>query len=124
MTLPMMHSSTLAGSMPARATASRTAIAPSSVAVKSFRAPRNLPVGVRTAETITLWRIVQDSRLRASAFAALWRTHRSLGEGGHASRLARCPGHDSRHLIASKDVLHLGHDARLGTIDFLDPAAI
>ena len=33
--------------MPARRTASRTAIAPSCGAVKSFKAPRNLPVGVR-----------------------------------------------------------------------------
>jgi hypothetical protein len=54
MTLPMMHSSTVAGSIPARAMASRTTIAPSSVALRSFRAPRNLPVGVRTAETMTL----------------------------------------------------------------------
>ena len=45
MTLPMMHSSTSAGSMPARATASRTASAPSCGAVKSLSAPRNLPVG-------------------------------------------------------------------------------
>ena len=45
-TLPMMHSSTHrrvdAG---ARATASRTTSAPSCGAVKSFSAPRNLPVG-------------------------------------------------------------------------------
>src|SRR3954447_956732 len=109
MTLPMMHSSTLAGSMPARATASRTAIAPSSVAVKSFRAPRNLPVGVRTAETITLWRIQQGSGLRAQ---------------GSRFRVAGRPGHDSRHLIASEDVLHLHHHARLGAINFLDPPPI
>src|SRR5688572_5744142 len=48
----MMHSSTEAGSMPARLTASRTTIAPSSGAVKSFNAPRNFPVGTRTALTI------------------------------------------------------------------------
>ena len=35
------------------ATASRTTSAPSCGAVKSFSAPRNLPVGVRTAETMT-----------------------------------------------------------------------
>src|SRR6185369_17706722 len=56
-TLPMMHSSTRAGSMPARRTASRTTIAPSCGAEKSFSDPRNLPVGVRTAETMT------DSRI-------------------------------------------------------------
>src|SRR5512132_1894406 len=53
MTLPMMHSSTTDGSMPARATASRTTIAPSSCALKSLSTPMNFPVGVRTAERIT-----------------------------------------------------------------------
>ena len=43
----MMHSSTWPGSMPARRTASRTTSAPSAVAGRSFRPPRNLPVGVR-----------------------------------------------------------------------------
>ena len=52
-TLPMMHSSTIAGSMPARRTASATTSAPSCGAVKSLSAPRNLPVGVRTALTMT-----------------------------------------------------------------------
>ena len=42
----MMHSSTLAGSIPARLTASATTIAPSLGAVKSFSAPRNFPVGM------------------------------------------------------------------------------
>jgi hypothetical protein len=49
----MMHSSTVAGSMPARRTASRMAIAPSSVALNPFSEPRNLPVGVRAADTRT-----------------------------------------------------------------------
>src|SRR5262245_35088023 len=49
----MMHSSTIAGSIPARATASRTTKAPSSVAEKLLSPPRNFPVGVRTAETMT-----------------------------------------------------------------------
>src|SRR5690349_17746450 len=49
----MMHSSTIPASMPARRTASFTTIAPSSVAAKFFRAPRNFPVGVRTADTMT-----------------------------------------------------------------------
>src|SRR3954449_11732677 len=52
-TLPMMHSSTIPASMPARRTASRTTHAPSCCAVKDFSAPRNFPVGVRTADTIT-----------------------------------------------------------------------
>src|SRR5690349_8751808 len=49
----MMHSSTIAGSMPARRTASATTSAPSCGAVKLFSAPKNLPVGVRTADTTT-----------------------------------------------------------------------
>src|SRR3954463_16051984 len=57
----MMHSSTAAGSMPARRTASRTAMAPSCGAVNSLREPRNLPVGVLTAETMTDSRIDVDA---------------------------------------------------------------
>ena len=53
--------------MPARATASRTTSAPSSVAVKSFSAPRNLPVGVRTAETMTDSRMCGVSSIDASS---------------------------------------------------------
>src|SRR6187549_58160 len=53
----MMHSSTIAGSMPARATDSRTTMAPSSGAVKSFKVPRNFPVGTRTALTMNALRI-------------------------------------------------------------------
>src|SRR4051794_8158716 len=52
-TFPMMHSSTCCGSTPARATASRTTNAPRSGAEKSLSAPRNFPVGVRTAERMT-----------------------------------------------------------------------
>src|SRR5882672_4842577 len=57
-TLPMMTSSTASGVKPARATASFTTIEPSWGAVKPFNAPRNLPVGNRTAERITASRIV------------------------------------------------------------------
>src|SRR5262245_46375547 len=49
----MMHSSTISGSIAARRSASATTTAPSWVAVKPLRAPRNLPVGVRTALTMT-----------------------------------------------------------------------
>src|SRR5258708_7608510 len=49
----MMHSSTISGSMPARRTASATTSAPSCVAVNPLSAPRNFPVGVRTADTMT-----------------------------------------------------------------------
>src|SRR4051812_19458847 len=60
-TLPMMHSSTTAGSIPARRTASRTAMAPSCGALNSFRDPRNFPVAVLTADTITGSRIDVDA---------------------------------------------------------------
>src|SRR5215510_10566042 len=53
-TLPMMHSSIVAGSRLARRTASATTRAPSRVAGSDFKAPGNLPVGVRTAETMTV----------------------------------------------------------------------
>src|SRR4029078_7011559 len=52
-TLPMMHSSTHAGSIPARLTASATTSAPSCGAEKPSSEPRNLPVAVRTAPTMT-----------------------------------------------------------------------
>src|SRR5204862_5746668 len=49
----MMHSSTMPGWMLARRMASATTSAPSCGAVKDLSAPRNLPVGVRTALTMT-----------------------------------------------------------------------
>src|ERR1043166_5925637 len=49
----MITSSTSLGFTPARFTASRTTIAPRSVALKCFSAPRSLPTGVRTALMIT-----------------------------------------------------------------------
>src|SRR5262249_43251439 len=73
---PMMHSSKFCESTPARRTASATTSAPSSVAVSDFSAPRNRPVGVRTAETMTAsvtlayrdghHRICPEERLQAS----------------------------------------------------------
>ena len=44
----------LVGSIPARSSAARIAIAPSSVAACSARPPPSFPNGVRTALTITL----------------------------------------------------------------------
>src|SRR5689334_4190075 len=55
-----MHSSTTAGSICARRTASATTSAPSWVAESDFSSPRNLPVGVRTAETMTVSRALTD----------------------------------------------------------------
>ena len=49
-TWPMIASSIRSGAMPARSTAARMAIAPSSVAGVVESAPPNLPIGVRAAE--------------------------------------------------------------------------
>src|SRR5262245_51293816 len=49
----MMTSSMCRGSRPARSTAARTAMVPSWVAVRDRSAPRNFPIGVRTAPIIT-----------------------------------------------------------------------
>src|SRR5262245_60966652 len=85
-TLPRMHSSTISGSMPARRTASRTTIAPSSGAVNPFSTPRNLPVGVRTALTIT------DSRMRNfTHFEALDRVVAEQGSHPAEDDRARAP---------------------------------
>src|SRR6185312_15713395 len=103
MTLPMMHSSTAAGSIPARATASRTAIAPRSVALKSFRTPRNLPVGVRTAEMMTLSLISDLFAIRG--VAQRLRRDRPLVE------LPCRPRDHRRNLILAEDLSHLAHHA-------------
>ena len=52
--------------MPARRTASATTSAPSAVAVSDFSAPRNFPVGVRTALTMTASRTSADPDLDVS----------------------------------------------------------
>src|SRR5690606_21616820 len=52
-TCPRITSSTSDGSMPARSTAAWIAMAPRSGAVNGARPPRNRPIGVRAALTIT-----------------------------------------------------------------------
>lgn len=52
-TLPMITSSTCSGATPARSKAARMTAAPSSVAETELRAPLNVPIGVRTALTMT-----------------------------------------------------------------------
>jgi hypothetical protein len=54
-----MISSTCAGSIPARLTASRTANAPKSTAEKGVSDPWNLPMAVRQAEMMTVSFIVR-----------------------------------------------------------------
>src|ERR1700738_2131807 len=52
-TLPIITSSIVSAAIPARRTASLITIAPSWGAEKLDRPPKNFPVGVRTAATIT-----------------------------------------------------------------------
>src|SRR6476661_1181966 len=108
----MMHSSTIAGSIPARTTASRTAWAPSSVALRSFNAPRNFPVGVRAAATITLSCIDHGE--------TAW-----LPPSG-GSRRVRTPSArgDARHLVAAEKVLHLLEDHLSCALDFGQPPGV
>ncbi len=89
MTLPMTTSSTCSLSMPARLTASAITAAPNVCTDTSARPPPNLPMGVRTALTITTC-----STLRPPY-------------GRHA-----CPGFPAK--VASKCYLHIC-DARLSS---------
>src|SRR6187399_1928843 len=96
-TFPMMHSSTAAGSMAARRTASATTRAPRSVAENPLRAPRNLPVGVRTALTMTASRtsrvLKDDTRsygIRSDQLADALENDRAGADDFEAPRL--CSG--------------------------------
>src|SRR5215469_14550740 len=91
-TQPIMHSSTLAESIPARSTAARTAIAPSSTALNDERPPRNFPTGVRTALTITTSRM-DESPDNDSAYKRLATTKYTSLLDAFASmqtHIARC----------------------------------
>src|SRR5258707_7492277 len=103
-TLPMMHSSTICGSMPARRTASATARAPSWVAVNPFSAPRNFPVGVRTADTMTDSRTANLDALDdvAKQRAETFQDHR---RGAHDFlRPLRARGFNEQHAVFELDV--------------------
>src|SRR5262245_52353638 len=99
----MMHSSTIPGSMPARRTASRTTIALSSGAVKPLRTPRNLPVGVRTALTMTDSRIglasEGDPRDRSVAEERLQALKDQPARSLHFARPLRAGGLDDEHPV-------------------------
>src|SRR5262245_20949757 len=104
----MMHSSTIAGSIPARRTASATTSAPSRGAVKSFSTPRNLPVGVRTAETMTASRMIlargstgsmvpgSSFQLPGSSFQVLGSPDRDGGDGVFAEQRLKSSQDDGR----------------------------
>ena len=53
-TQPIRISSTLSAGIPARSTAAEIARAPSAGAGASFKSPRNPPIGVRAAPTMTM----------------------------------------------------------------------
>src|SRR5262249_15552388 len=103
-TLPMMHSSTMSGSMPARRTASRTTHAPSCVAVNDFSAPRNFPVGVRTADTITASRTTNLDLLdRARAEIGLQTRQDDPRRAHDLARPLRARGLDDQHAVLELD---------------------
>src|SRR5262249_24371486 len=97
----MMHSSTIAGSMPARRTDSATTSAPSCVAERDFSAPRNLPVGVRTAETMTVSRALTDGNLRDGVCAehVLQALQDDPRRTAHFARPLRAGGVDEERLV-------------------------
>ena len=123
----MMHSSTVAGSMPARLTASRTTSAPSCGAVSSFSAPRNLPVGVRTAETMTEFIVVYRGlvvRGLAGSDGAP-----GCGEPNPRAPRPREPATTMHYLnlydaLAPEQLLHPLQDRVAGALDLLHPAWI
>src|SRR3990172_3135134 len=94
-TCPMITSSMSFASTPARLTASRMAIAPSLGAVNDASAPRNLPIGVRVAETMTA---VRD----ASMLYPLGR-ERPTGDLGLQQRHKRVLRHDVLFLAGPAD---------------------
>src|SRR3954468_22713614 len=98
----MMTSSTWAGSMPARAIASLMAIEPSWGAVNPFRVPRNLPVGVRTAERMT------ESRIRILLGGGRGGA-RVLADSG---QVARGGGQEGGAQLGIGNGLRGGHDLR------------
>src|SRR5438552_6563570 len=97
-TLPMMHSSTISGSIPARRTASATTSAPSSGAVRLLRTPSSFPVGVRTALTMTEERISFrpdfDSLNRTVAEKRLQTGHNDAARSLDLARPLRSGGFD------------------------------
>src|SRR4051812_29998866 len=101
----MMHSSTISGTIPARRTASATASAPSSVALNPFKAPRNLPVGVRTAATMTDSRTADlDALDDAGAEERLQAAEDHGRRAHHFLRPLRARGFDQQHVVFQLDV--------------------
>src|SRR5690349_7371905 len=95
----MMHSSTIVGSMPARRTASATIIAPSCGAVKPFSAPRNFPVAVRAALTMTASRTAHlDALDGVGAEHVLQTSEDDRRRSHHLVRPLRARGVDEQHL--------------------------
>src|SRR5678815_4280948 len=90
MTFPMITSSMAERSIPERFTASRMATAPSSGAVSGARPPRNFPIGVRAAETMTGCRDVSVMWFRAPKLR------------GPASKLRRAEGPRDGQELAGK----------------------
>src|ERR1700741_4181116 len=101
----MMHSSTISGSIAARRSASATTSDPSSVAAKPFSAPRNLPVGVRTALTITASRTAHLDALDGVRAQQLLESFEDDGGGAHHfARPLRAGRIDQQHRAFEPDL--------------------
>src|SRR3954470_2225735 len=99
-TFPMMHSSTIPESMPARRMASATTRAPSCGAVRLFNAPRNLPVGVRTALTSTDSRTTNLDPLEDLGPEQLLQAlQNDCGRAGDLTRPLRAGRLDNQHAL-------------------------
>ena len=99
-TLPMSTSSTSAAGTFARRRASATARPPSCGAVKEARAPWNLAIGVRQAETMTGRPMVRGSSTRISK--GFWRGNPSHARGPDQPPGAGPPGRVSRRRLGAK----------------------
>src|SRR5580765_6284680 len=122
-TLPMMHSSTMSASMPARRTASATTSAPSCGAVKVLSAPRNLPVGVRTALTMTDSRTANLDALDTVGAKKILQPSQDDRRRSHDfARPLRAGGFDDQNALLQCDLrgaLHCGtHRRAPGKADF------
>src|ERR1051325_2483245 len=99
----MMHSSTRAGSTPARRIATATTSAPSWGAQKFLSEPRNFPVAVRTALTMTASRTNQNLPNHIVAQERLHPTQNDLrgtadlGVPGRSRSVARRRGERARN---------------------------
>src|SRR5213596_679284 len=119
-TFPMITSSTAPSSIPARRTASRITSAPSLGAGNGASPPRYLPIGVRTAETMTgvvLSGIFSNERDQAPGANLVLQLRHEISDGQHRLLVPCSP---SPHRDRARLGLALPHHRHVG--DFLQLA--